>query len=197
MIKKKIAILGSTGSIGKTLLNIISKDRKKFDIVLLTANKDFKTLISQATKFNVKNLIITNKKSYEIAKKKLSNKNINIFNSFEKLKTILKNKIDYTMSSIIGIEGLEPTMRIIKFSKKIAIANKEAIVCGWNLIIKELKKNNTKFIPVDSEHFSLWFGSNNININSVEKFFLTASGGPFYKKPLKAHKTFCYLKYKF
>ncbi len=188
MIKKKIAILGSTGSIGKTLLNIISKDRKKFDIVLLTANKDFKTLISQATKFNVKNLIITNKKSYEIAKKKLSNKNINIFNSFEKLKTILKNKIDYTMSSIIGIEGLEPTMRIIKFSKKIAIANKEAIVCGWNLIIKELKKNNTKFIPVDSEHFSLWFGSNNININSVEKFFLTASGGPFYKKPLNQFK---------
>ena len=183
-MKKKIAILGSTGSIGKTLLNIIYKDKKKFDIILLTANKDFKTLIIQSKKFNVKNLIITDRKSYEIAKKKLSKSNIKIFNSFEELNNIFKKKIDYSMCSIIGIEGLDPTLKIIKFSKNIAIANKEAIICGWNLISRELKKNKTKFIPVDSEHFSLWFGTNKININRIEKFFLTASGGPFHYWPL-------------
>ena len=183
-MKKKIAILGSTGSIGKTLLNIIYKDKKKFDIILLTANKDFKTLIIQSKKFNVKNLIITDKKSYEIAKKKLSKSKIKIFNSFEELNNIFKKKIDYSMCSIIGIEGLYPTLKIIKFSKNIAIANKEAIICGWNLISRELKKNKTKFIPVDSEHFSLWFGINKIDINRIEKFFLTASGGPFHYWPL-------------
>ena len=92
------------------------------------------------------------------------------------------------MSSIIGIEGLEPTLKIIKFTKIIAIANKESIVCGWNLINKELLKSNTKFIPVDSEHFSLWYAINNTKYNKIENFFLTASGGPFYNKPLKNFK---------
>ena len=89
------------------------------------------------------------------------------------------------MSSITGIEGLKPTLDIIKHSKKIAIANKESIICGWRLIDKELKKNKTEFIPVDSEHFSLWFGLKNILNNKIEKIYLTASGGPFYNLPIK------------
>ena len=89
------------------------------------------------------------------------------------------------MSAITGIEGLYPTLEMIKFTKKIAIANKESIICGWNLINQKLKKNKTEFIPVDSEHFSLWFGMQNLNIKSIEKIFLTASGGPFHKIPLK------------
>ena len=89
------------------------------------------------------------------------------------------------MSAITGIEGLYPTIKIIKYTKKIAIANKRSIICGWKLINKELKKNKTNFIPVDSEHFSLWFGLLNINKNLVDKIYLTASGGPFYKTPLK------------
>ena len=138
-MKRKIAILGSTGSIGKTLLNIINKDNKKFEIVLLSANKDYKTLIAQAKKFKVKKIIITNENSFKIAKNKYSKSNIEIFNSFENLSRIIKKKIDYTMNSIIGIDGLDPTLKIIKFTKKIAIANKESIVCGWKLIFKELK----------------------------------------------------------
>ena len=126
-MKKKIAILGSTGSIGKTLLNIIEKDKKNFDVVLLTANKDHSTLFKQAKKFNVKNLIITNEKNFQILKKKTSNYNINIFNSFKNIKKILKKKIDYTMSSIVGIEGLDPTHQIIKHTKTIAIANKSLL----------------------------------------------------------------------
>ena len=187
-MKKTIAILGSTGSIGRSLLKIIDKDKKNLKILLLTANKDYKTLINQARKFNVKKIIITNKDSYEIAKKKYLKSSIKIFNSFNNLKKIIGKKIDYTMSSIIGIEGLDPTLKIIKFTKIIAIANKESIVCGWNLINKELLKSNTKFIPVDSEHFSLWYAINNTKYNKIENFFLTASGGPFYNKPLKNFK---------
>jgi 1-deoxy-D-xylulose-5-phosphate reductoisomerase len=92
------------------------------------------------------------------------------------------------MSSITGIDGLEPTLDIIKHTNKIAIANKESIICGWNLIDKELKKHCTDFIPVDSEHFSLWFGLQNLNIKNIEKMYITASGGPFNSLPLKKFK---------
>ena len=186
-MKKKIAILGSTGSIGKTLLKVIEKDKKNFEVVLLTANKDYKTLIRQAKKFNVKNLIITNEDNYKIIKRKIKKK-INIFNSFNSLKKILNKKIDYTMSSIVGIDGLSPTFEMIRYTKNIAIANKESIICGWNIIKKKLKKHKTNFIPVDSEHFSIWFGLQNINYKLVEKIYLTASGGPFYNLPLNDFK---------
>ena len=186
-MKKKIAILGSTGSIGKTLIKIINKDYKNFEVLLLTANKDYSTLFKQAKKFNVKNLIITNSRSYEILKKKCKRLDIKVFNNFEMLDKIFKKKIDYVMSSISGLEGLVPTFKIIKYTKNIAIANKEAIICGWNLIKKELLKNNTEFIPVDSEHFSVWYGLRN-NKDLIERIYLTASGGPFFKLPLTEFK---------
>jgi 1-deoxy-D-xylulose-5-phosphate reductoisomerase len=184
-MKKKIAILGSTGSIGKTLLNIVNHDKKKFEIKLLTANENYKKLFKQAKKFNVKNLIISNKKSFLLLKKLNKDKKIKIFNNFDCLDKIFNKKIDYVMSSIIGIQGLLPTYKIIKYTKNIAIANKESIICGWKLIHKELTKNKTLFIPVDSEHFSLWYGLNNVNVEKVEEFYLTASGGPLYKTSLK------------
>jgi 1-deoxy-D-xylulose-5-phosphate reductoisomerase len=92
------------------------------------------------------------------------------------------------MSSISGINGLEPTIKIIKFTKKIAIANKESIICGWNLIQAELKKNKTEFIPVDSEHFSIWYGLKNFKNINLETVILTASGGPFYKTSINNFK---------
>ena len=187
-MKTKIAILGSTGSIGKTLLDIIRKDRKNFEIILLTADKNYKLLLKQAREFKVKNLIITNKKKFDLIKNDSVNLNLNIYNNFVNLSKIFTNKVDYAMSSITGISGLEPTLKIIKYSKRIAIANKESIICGWNLINKELKKNNTDFIPVDSEHFSLWYGIQNLDINKIEKIFLTASGGPFNNLPLNKFK---------
>ena len=116
-MKKKIAILGSTGSIGKTLIEIIKKNKKNFDIILLTADRDYKELIKQSKILNVKNLIITNKKSYEELKKKKLSK-INIFNNYNSFNKIFKKKIDYVMSSISGIHGLEPTVKIIRYTKK-------------------------------------------------------------------------------
>lgn len=187
-MKKKIAILGSTGSIGKTLFNLILREKKNFEFSLLTANKSHKILLKQAKALNVKNLIITNKKDYEILKQKTNNTKIRVFNDFTQLDKIFKKKIDYVMSSISGIHGLEPTIKIIKFTKKIAIANKESIICGWNLIQSQLNKHKTEFIPVDSEHFSIWYGLKNYKSKDLENIFLTASGGPFYKTSLSKFK---------
>ena len=176
-MKKKIAILGSTGSIGKTLIKIIKKDKKNFDIVLLAAEKNYKEIYKQAKILNVKNLIITNKKSFnELKKKKLGK--IKIFNNFNSYNSIFKKKADYVMSAISGIHGLEPTIKIIKHTKKIAIANKEAIICGWHLIKNNLKKYNVEFVPVDSEHFSIFYALRGNKISNIENIYLTASGGP-------------------
>ncbi len=182
---KKIVIFGSTGSIGKSLLSIIKKNKKNFKIELISANKNYKKLIKQAKYFNVKNLIITDQNSFLKAKKINKNININIYNNFTSVKKIFKNKkVDYTMSAITGFEGLKPTLDIIRFTKLIAIANKESIICGWNLIKKNLKKYKTKFIPVDSEHFSIWSLIYNDKCKNFEKIYLTASGGPFRKYPI-------------
>ena len=183
-MKKKIAILGSTGSIGKTLINIIKQDKKNFEIVLLSADENYKELLKQAKFFKVKNLIVTNEYSYDKIKKDKFSKKINIYNNFNSFKKIFKKKIDYTMSSISGIQGLKPTIEIVKFTNKIAIANKESIICGWDLIEKELKKNKTEFIPVDSEHFSIWYALKDVDKKLIEKIYITASGGPFLYKPL-------------
>tara|TARA_Y100000768_G_scaffold334476_1_gene275199 strand:- start:4448 stop:5617 length:1170 start_codon:yes stop_codon:yes gene_type:complete len=176
---KSIAILGSTGSIGKSLIKIIKKDKKSFDIKLLTARKNYKELLKQAKLFNVKNVILTNDKIFNSKKNIFKKYKINIYNNYNNFNKIFNKKIDYVMSSIVGIDGLMPTIMIIKHTKKIAIANKESIICGWNLIKKQMDKHKTKFIPVDSEHFSIWHALNqNLNSNNVKKIYLTASGGP-------------------
>ncbi len=186
-MKKKIAILGSTGSIGKTLIEIIKKDKKNFEVILLTAHKSYKEILKQAKILQVKNLIITDKKSYlNLSKNKLGK--IKIYNNYDSFNKIFKKKIDYVMSSISGINGLAPTIKIIKFTKKIAIANKEAIICGWHLIKKDLKRFNTSFIPVDSEHFSIFYSLQGNKISNVNKIYLTASGGPLINTPRNKFK---------
>ena len=187
---KKIVIFGSTGSIGTSLLNIIKKDKKNFKIVLISGNKNYKKLITQAKLFNVKNLIITDQNSFLKTKNILKNFNINIYNNFDSFKKIFKNKkVDYVMSAITGFHGLKPTLDIIEFTNVIAIANKESIICGWNLIKKKLTKYQTKFIPVDSEHFSIWSLIDNDKYKNFEKIYLTASGGPFRIYPLNKFNT--------
>ena len=187
-MKKKIAILGSTGSIGKTLIEIIKKDKKNFEVILLTAQKNEISLLKQAKLLNVKNLILTNSKSFDNANKKKFNKKINIYNDYQKFNKIFRGKVDYVMNSISGIDGLKPTLGIIKYTKKIAVANKESIICGWNLINRELRLHNTEFIPIDSEHFSINELINNKNKKNIEKVYITASGGPFFNRKLSSFK---------
>ena len=178
-MKKKICILGSTGSIGVSTLEIIYKDRKNFDIILLSCNSNYKLLISQAKRFKPRyiysnNIILIKKIEYFCKKKKII-----IISDLNLLKNI---KFDITVSAISGIAALLPTLNIIKFSKKILIANKESIICGWKFIYKELKKYNCTFLPIDSEHFSISKLIENKNMNLIKTIYLTASGGPFFRK---------------
>ena len=174
-MKKKIGILGSTGSIGTTLLNVINK--KNTEVYFLMANKNYKKILKQAKIYSVKYVIITDKTSFKKAKKFNNNKKIIIINNYN-FHEIIDTKLDYVMSAITGLAGLKPTFEIIKFTKNIAIANKESIICAWPLIKKELIKRNTEFVPVDSEHFSIWSEINKIDLNKIDKIYLTASGGP-------------------
>ena len=185
---KKIVILGSTGSIGKQTLDVIRKNKKNFKILLLTTDKNHILLSKQIKEFKVKNVIINNRNCYEKIKKKF--KYINVYRDFKKIDKIINNKADYTMSAISGFEGLEPTLRVIKKTKVIAIANKESIICGWSLIKKRLKKYKTRFIPVDSEHFSIWSEIKDMNSSKIQEVIITASGGPFFNlKNKKIKKT--------
>ena len=179
-MKKKIGILGSTGSIGENTVKIIQNDKKDFDVIFLSTNTNVKKLLKQSLILKPKSVIIFDKKNHLKYKKKFINKKIKVFNSFKELKKkSLKTKIDYIMCAITGLAGLDSTINCIDITKNIAIANKESIICAWSLIEKKLIKYKTKFIPVDSEHFSIWSLLKNESINSVEKLIITASGGPF------------------
>jgi 1-deoxy-D-xylulose-5-phosphate reductoisomerase len=184
-MKKKICILGSTGSIGQATLKIISKNKKDFDVVLLSGNSNIKLLISQAKKYKPKYIYYNNFYYKEKIKFFCKTNNIIFIDDLGLLTTI---KFDITVAAISGIAGLIPTINIIKFSKKILIANKESIICGWKFILKELKKYHCKFTPIDSEHFSIFNLIENKNINSIKFIYLTASGGPFFGKKVNLNK---------
>ena len=180
-MKKRIVILGSTGSIGTSTLDVIKKDKKKFDIILLTANNNYKKLIQQAKKFKAKKVLIKNKKFYQKVKKSL--KNTKVYSGNLSIKKIIAGKVDYTMSAIVGLAGLQPTIDAIKISKTVAIANKESIICGWQILSKLLKKYKTKIIPIDSDHFSIMELTKNIGDDEIEEIIITASGGPCLNMP--------------
>jgi len=176
-MKKTISILGSTGSVGLTTLSIIDKKKKFFNLYLLSANKNYKLICKQINKYNPNFFIVTDKKIYEKVKNKFKNKKIEILNNFKSI--IQKKKIDITISAIPGIAGLLPTLQTIKITKKILIANKESIICGWNILSKCAKKYKTEIIPVDSEHYSIFNILKNNQNREIEKVIITASGGPF------------------
>ena len=179
-MKKKIIILGSTGSIGKNTIDVIRRNKTDFKIELLSTNKDINQILKQAKEFKVKKIIINDKKKFLEAKSRLKKNKIKIFNNFESLdKIFLRKKLYYSMVSISGLDGLKPALKCAKFSKNLALVNKESIICGWDLIQKQIKRYNTNFIPIDSEHFSIFSLLQNHNSSEIEKIYITASGGPF------------------
>ena len=187
-MKKKIAILGSTGSIGKSTLEVIRKDKKKFEVVLLTANNNYRKLIQQAKEFKAKNVLIKNNEFYLKIKKSLKKNKTKVYSGNISISKILNKKIDYTMSAIVGLAGLQPTIDAIKISKVVAIANKETVICGWNILSKVIKKYKTEILPVDSEHFSIMELTKDIGDSEVEEIIITASGGPFLNTPINKLK---------
>jgi 1-deoxy-D-xylulose-5-phosphate reductoisomerase len=175
MKKKTIAVLGSTGSIGQSTLDIIKKT-KEFKVELIIANKNYQKIINQINIFKPRIVVVNNEKVYLKIKKKY--KNIILLNKINNIQKYIR-KIDVTVSAIPGIAGLEPTIFFTKFSKKILLANKEAIICGWDLIKKNSIKHKTELVPIDSEHFSIAILLKNYSKHEIEKIYITASGGPF------------------
>lgn len=185
-MKKKLAILGSTGSIGKSTLQIVKKT-KEFKVKLLVTHKNFSEIIKQIRIFKPEIVVVINEEICIKLKKKCKHRKIVILNNIKHISKYIK-KIDITVSAIPGIAGLEPTILFAKISKKILIANKEAIICGWDLIKKNAIKYKTELVAIDSEHFSINTLIKNFPINKVEKIFITASGGPFLKLKLNNFK---------
>jgi 1-deoxy-D-xylulose-5-phosphate reductoisomerase len=184
-MKKTISILGSTGSIGKSTIQIILKNKSKYNVLLLVANKNYQELCKQAIQLKSKYIYINDLSKLNKIKKIIGKKKIKIIYNFDDINKILKKKIDITMSAISGIDGLKYNLTIIKHTKQILLANKESIICGWNLIKKELKKYKTTYKPVDSEHFAINQLLKSINITLLKDIYITASGGPFLKTKLK------------
>ena len=182
-MKKKIVILGSTGSIGRSTLEVIRKDKRNFDVVLLTANNNFTKLIQQAKEFKVKNVLIKNEKFYLKVKNSLKKTKTRVYSGDASINKIISRKIDLTMSAIVGLAGLQPTVDAIKVSKTVALANKETIICGWHFLSKLKKKYKTEILPVDSEHFSIMELTKNVTDDEIEEIIITASGGPFLRVP--------------
>ncbi len=189
-MKKKVVIFGSTGSIGTNTIKVIKKNKKNFSVVLLSTNSNTKKIINQAKILNVKNILINDKEEYLKAKKKYKRFNINIFNNLRHIEKILKkNKIYYSMVSISGIDGLEATLLLSKYTKNLAVVNKESIITGWNLIRKNLKKYKTNFLPIDSEHYSIFTLLKEHKTDEIKKVYITASGGPFLNSPKNKFKS--------
>ena len=184
-MKKTISILGSTGSIGLTTLRIIDKKKNFFSINILSANRNYKLIIKQIKKYRPSCFIVSNYATF-LKVKKNNFKYCKIINKFDDIN--LKIKSDATVCAIPGIAGLKPTIQLIKSSKKIFLANKESIVCGWNIIKKIAKKNHTRIIPIDSEHFSISKLLLKHNIKNIKKIYITASGGPFLNYPINKLK---------
>ena len=178
-MKKKIAILGSTGSIGESTLKVLDKNKNDFVFELFTANNNYKKLIKQAKKFKPRNVLIKNEKFYNKVKKSLKKTKTKVYSGDTSISSIVSGKLDYTMAAIVGVAGLQPTVDAIKISKTLALANKESIICGWEILSKLLRKYNTKLLPVDSEHFSIMELTKKVEDHEIEEIIITASGGPF------------------
>jgi 1-deoxy-D-xylulose-5-phosphate reductoisomerase len=181
-MKKKICILGSTGNIGQLTLRIVEENKKDFRVLLISANKNHRLLLSQAKKFNPKYIFSTNDYLIEKINNFCKKKRITIIKDIKFINK--KDRFDISVCAISGMAGLVPTIDIIKYSKEIAIANKESIICGWKFIKRKLLKYNCKFIPLDSEHFSIYNLIQNKDKKTISEICLTASGGPFFGKKI-------------
>ncbi len=182
-----IIILGSTGSVGNSTLSVL-KGSKNFKIKLLSTNKNIKKLFNQAVKFKVKNVVVEDEILFVKYKSIFKKKKITLHHGINNIDKILKKKVNFCINSISGIDGLEPTLKVIPKTQNLLIANKESIICAWEIIKKKLIKYKTNFIPIDSEHFSIWKLMKNENFRDINKIILTASGGPFLKTKKKKLK---------
>ncbi|MGN6354193.1 MAG: 1-deoxy-D-xylulose-5-phosphate reductoisomerase [Parafilimonas sp.] len=182
---KRIAIFGSTGSIGTQALEVIEANADKFSVEILTAYTNDKLLIEQALKFNPNIVVIADEKKYEIVKDALSNTPIKVFAGEKALNEVaLMDSYDLMLAAIVGYAGFQPTFNAIEAGKPVALANKETLVVAGDIVMQKAFEKRVPVIPVDSEHSAIFQCLVGEGRNKIEKIILTASGGPFLgKKP--------------
>lgn len=179
MEKRRIAIVGATGSIGTQALDVIRQHKDKFQVELISANSNYELLARQAAEFDVNNVVICDEKYYNPLKEKLEESDSKVFAGMESLCELVKSHtIDIVLISTVGFSGLKPTIEAIKANKIIALANKETLVAAGELIMGMIARHGTAIIPVDSEHSAI-FQCLQGHPARIAKIHLTASGGPF------------------
>lgn len=179
-MKKRIAILGSTGSIGTQALEVIRKQKDFFEVELLTANSNCNLLVEQAKEFLPNTVVIADKEKYKQLKDNLAALPIKVFAGEESIcQCVESDSIDVVLTAMVGYAGLLPTVAAIKAKKNIALANKETLVVAGKIISNLAKENGTNIYPVDSEHSAIFQCLAGEFHNPIEKIYLTASGGPF------------------
>ncbi len=178
--KRKIAILGSTGSIGKQALDVVKQHSDLFEVELLTANNSSELLIRQALEFKPNNVVICNPDKYDEVADALQPHDIKVFAGMDSVCDLVgAEDIDIVLTALVGFSGLRPTVAAIKAGKVIALANKETLVAGGPVVTAMAKQYKTPILPVDSEHSAIFQCLMGAAGNAVEKIHLTASGGPF------------------
>ncbi len=178
---KRITILGSTGSIGTQTLDVVRKNKDKFQVVAISANSSIDLLLEQIMEFSPKYVAVYNKESALKLKEMIpENINIEVLSGMDGLVKICQlEEVNVVLTAVVGMIGLVPTMAAIKAKKTIALANKETLVTAGELVMSEAKKNNVEILPVDSEHSAIFQCLNGERKQDIEKIILTASGGPF------------------
>lgn len=178
--KKHIAILGSTGSIGTQALEVIREHRNAFEVEVLTAKNNWELLVRQAVEFKPNAVVIENEMHYESVKSGLAGTDVKVYAGAEAITSVMEMEtIDLVLTALVGFSGLRPTLRAIEYGKSIALANKETLVVGGELVTDLARKKGVDIYPVDSEHSAIFQCLAGEIHNPVEKIILTASGGPF------------------
>ncbi|HPE76434.1 MAG TPA: 1-deoxy-D-xylulose-5-phosphate reductoisomerase [Draconibacterium sp.] len=185
-MKKRIAILGSTGSIGTQALEVIQQNPEKFEVEVLTANNNVDILIGQAKKFQPNAVVIANPDKYNYVSEALKNEPIKVYAGADALNQVVQMEtIDLVLTAMVGYSGLIPTYNAIKAGKNIALANKETLVVAGEIITKTALEKKVEILPVDSEHSAIFQCLVGEFMNPIEKIYLTCSGGPFRGKTEK------------
>jgi len=177
---KEVAIFGSTGSIGKSTIDVIKNSKERLKIKILTSNTNFELLAHQANNSDCEIVAIEDEKKYNNLKSLIKNSKCKIIAGKDAASQAAQIKCDIAIMAIVGAAAIKPCITAIKSQTNIALANKEALVCAGEFIIKAAKKNNVKIIPVDSEHNAIFQIFENKNLNLINNIILTASGGPFF-----------------
>ncbi len=179
-MKKRIAILGSTGSIGTQALDVIDQNPDHFEVEVLTANNNIQLLAEQAIKHQPNMVVVANECRAKELEELLKNEPVKIFAGNDALNQVVElDSVDTVLTAMVGYSGLLPTIHAVKAGKNIALANKETLVVAGEIITREAIKNNVNIFPVDSEHSAIFQCLAGEHMNEIEKIYLTASGGPF------------------